>query len=354
LRPSKGTYEEREVAAVDRETAAVDAESLQSVDADDFPMWREQGLAPTVRKGRWRLTAKGRALVGVVAVVATIGSVLALKTFAPSPDLFASNDPAHTQFTAPSGKDSALPASGSGDVPRIQPTAGGSNATAVAPKVDAIASLFSQPTPAQSADPRPARTAPSTSGATVGVRPLSPKPDMPTKRPGKITNRLAGNAGTAASSAAPDTQSESLAKPAKSEEANAPAGAQAAVQPAVAQAASPEAARQPPNSLLQAIGNLFGARASPAEQPIDPTPTGSAGWAVQLAASKSEHEAKNDLKRLNARYASALNGSTVRLHKARVSGETVYRLRVVGLSKADAATLCERLKGDGGSCLIVR
>ena len=29
-------------------------------------------------------------------------------------------------------------------------------------------------------------------------------------------------------------------------------------------------------------------------------------------------------------------------------------LRIVGLSKADAAALCERLKGDGGSCFIVR
>ena len=371
LRPSKGTHDD------ERETTDVSAESLQSVDADDFRMWWEQGLARTAAKGRWKLTAKGRALVGVVAI---IGSVLALKGCAPSSDFFAYNDPAHTQFPALSGKDNAqsaqgkiakeqlddlstqaslppLPAGGSGDVPRIQPTAGVSNATAVAPKVDtsAVASLSLQPSSAQSPDLRPARTAPSTSGATVGVRPSSPKLDMPKKRPGKITNRVvAGDAEMTAPSAAPDTLSKSLAKPAKPEEANAPTGGQPAVQHAVAQAASPEAAKQPPNSVLQAIGDLFGARASPAQQPIDPTPTGSTGWAVQLTASKSEDEAKNDLKRLNARYASALNGSIVSLHKARVSGETVYRLRVVGLSKADAATLCERLKGDGGSCFIVR
>jgi hypothetical protein len=370
LRPSKGTHDD------ERETTDVSAESLQSVDADDFRMWWEQGLAPTAAKGRWRLTAKGRALVGVVAI---IGSVLALKGCAPSSD-FAYNDPAHTQFPALSGKDNAqsaqgkiakeqlddlstqaslppLPAGGSGDVPRIPPTAGFSNATAVAPKVDtsAVASLSLQPSSSQSPDLRPARTAPSTSRATVGVRPSSPKLDMPTKRPGKITHRVvAGNADMTAPSAAPDTQSKSLAKLAKPEEANSATGAQAAVQPAVAQAGSSEAAKQPPNSVLQAIGDLFGGRAKPAQQPIDPTPTGSTGWAVQLAASKSEDEANNDLKRLNARYASVLNGSIVRLHKARVSGETVYRLRVVGLAKADAATLCERLKGDGGSCFIVR
>jgi hypothetical protein len=39
---------------------------------------------------------------------------------------------------------------------------------------------------------------------------------------------------------------------------------------------------------------------------------------------------------------------------AGVDGETVYRLRVVGLSKADAVALCSRLKGDGGRCFIVR
>jgi hypothetical protein len=367
LRPSKGTYDD------ERGTTDVSAESRQSVDADDSRMWSEQGLAPPVANGRWKLTAKGRALVGVVAI---IGSVLALKGLASSSDFFTYNDPAHTQFPALSGKSNAqsaqgkiakeqlddlstqasLPpplAGGSEDVPRIQPTAGVSNATAVAPQVDssAVGSQSFQPSSSQSPDLGPARTAPSTSGATVGVRRSSPKPDMSTKRPGKITNRvLAEKAETTAPSAAQDTQSESLAKPARSEEANAPTGAQPAVQPA----ASPEAAKHPPNSLLQAIGDLFGARASPAQQPIDSTPTGSTGWAVQLAASKSEDEAKNDLQRLNARYASALNGSIVRLHKARVSGETVYRLRVVGLSKADAATLCDRLKGDGGSCFIVR
>ncbi len=75
LRPPKGTHDD------ERETTDVSAESLQSVDADDFRMWWEQGLAPTAAKGRWKLTAKGRALVGVVAI---IGSVLALKGCAPS------------------------------------------------------------------------------------------------------------------------------------------------------------------------------------------------------------------------------------------------------------------------------
>ena len=386
LRPSKGTHDD------ERETTPAD-DDLQSVDADDFRMWWEQGLAPTAAKGRWKLTLKGRALVGVVAI---IGSVLALKGCAPSFDLFVDNGPALTQFPgdksiaqssdadAPSGKSGAqsargkiakeqlddlstqaspapLPGGRSGDVRRIQPTAGVSNATPVAQKgnTSAVASLSSQSSSAQSPDLRPARTASSTRGATIGVRPSSPKLDMPTKRPGKITNRVVvGKAETIAPSAAPDTRNQPLPieTPAKPEKpASSPNAAQPKTEEAVAAPATPtEASKQPLNPLQQAIGELFGARATPAQQPIDPAPKGSTGWAVQLAASKSEDEAKNDLKRLNAKYASALNGSTIRLHKARVDAETVYQVRVAGLSKADAAVLCERVKGDGGSCFVVR
>ena len=60
------------------------------------------------------------------------------------------------------------------------------------------------------------------------------------------------------------------------------------------------------------------------------------------------------MSRLNAKYASDLNGSSIGVHKATVNGETIYRLRVEGLSKADAAALCARLKGDGGECFIAK
>lgn len=78
------------------------------------------------------------------------------------------------------------------------------------------------------------------------------------------------------------------------------------------------------------------------------------GWSVQLAAPKSEAEAKSTVEQLNAKYAPDLNGSSIGVHKAVVNGETIYRLRVVGLSKADAAALCSRLKGERGECFIVK
>ena len=57
---------------------------------------------------------------------------------------------------------------------------------------------------------------------------------------------------------------------------------------------------------------------------------------------------------MTGKYGADLNGSAVGVHKAVVKGETIYRLRVVGLTKADAAALCARLKGEGGECFIAK
>ena len=122
-----------------------------------------------------------------------------------------------------------------------------------------------------------------------------------------------------------------------------PNSTQAATDPIPPSATPGEAARQSFNRVVNTFGGLFGARTPPAGQ-SDPV-SSSAGWAVQLAAPKSETEAKSDLRQLNAKYASALKGSKIGVHKATVDGETVYRLRVVDLSKADASALCARLQG---------
>ena len=89
--------------------------------------------------------------------------------------------------------------------------------------------------------------------------------------------------------------------------------------------------------------------------PVDATAaTTSGGWSVQLAAPKSEAEAKSDVARLTSKYSAELNGSPIGVHKAEVKGETIYRLRVSGLTKADAAAMCARLKGEGGQCFIAK
>jgi hypothetical protein len=118
----------------------------------------------------------------------------------------------------------------------------------------------------------------------------------------------------------------------------------------VAVAATPAvASKQFPNPLLR-----VGALALSARQAIDTAAARPTSWSVQLGAPRSEAEAKSDRTRLTAKYASALNGSTISERKAIVNGETVYRLRVVDLSKADAEALCTRLKVDGGNCFIAK
>ena len=79
---------------------------------------------------------------------------------------------------------------------------------------------------------------------------------------------------------------------------------------------------------------------------------GGGGFAVQLAAPGSEAEARATANRLKQRYADALDGYSPGVRKADVSGKTVYRVRVGGLSRQDANELCTRIKSDGGSCFV--
>ena len=108
-------------------------------------------------------------------------------------------------------------------------------------------------------------------------------------------------------------------------------------------------------SLSKNVAEATETAAAPEAPPVDATAaTASGGWAVQLAAPRSEAEAKSEIARLTGKYGADLNGSPIGVHKAVVNGETIYRLRVVGLTKADAAALCARLKGEGGECFIAK
>jgi hypothetical protein len=105
--------------------------------------------------------------------------------------------------------------------------------------------------------------------------------------------------------------------------------------------------QQPVNLVAHAFGALSGSLATPS---ADQTKT--AGWAIQFAAPRSEAEAEATAARLNAKYAGALNGATIAVHRTEVNGETIYALRAAGLSKTDAAALCERVKGR--YCAVVK
>jgi SPOR domain len=178
----------------------------------------------------------------------------------------------------------------------------------------------------------PSAPAPNTASEAAGVpQPSTPKLDLPA-RPEKSSARVVvAKTDTTAPTPTAETPNETAQTRAS---------------------AKPERARRSKPGQVADAAETTGAIAEP---PVDATAAAtSGGWSVQLAAPRSEAEANSELARLSSKYASQLNGSAIGVHKAVVRGKTIYRLRVVGLTKADAAKLCARVKGDGGQCFIAR
>jgi hypothetical protein len=188
--------------------------------------------------------------------------------------------------------------------------------------------------PSKPAAAAPSAPPPKATSDTAGVaQPSTPKIELPTKlSPPKSAARVAVS----------------------KTDTTAPGGtAQAPVDTAQADVpAKPDKAAKKPKAAQVADATETTGSIAP---PVDATAaTTSGGWSVQLAAPKSEAEAKSTATKLTSKYSAELNGSQIGVHKADVNGETIYRLRVSGLTKADAAAMCARLKGEGGQCFIAK
>ena len=181
------------------------------------------------------------------------------------------------------------------------------------------------------APPPAAATAPTAGSKVIAVaQPAAPKLDLPAKPPRKLSTRAAAaKAHATAYAAAAETRRDPQRPqpPATSPEPQATAGADG---------------QAPVNLVGRALGAVAGVL-TPSSGDHDGAKSGD--WAIQFAAPKSEAEAEAEAARLNAKYAPALSGATIAVHKTEANGETAYVLRVAGLSKADAAALCARVKG---------
>ena len=80
---------------------------------------------------------------------------------------------------------------------------------------------------------------------------------------------------------------------------------------------------------------------------------GAGGFALQLAASPSERDARDAFSRLEKKY-KELGKYQPRIKKAGAAGRPIYRLRVGSMSQEQAKTLCAQLQAGGGSCFVVR
>ena len=264
---------------------------------------------------------------------------------APEPDRSiapVANEPQGSQSVARSGETSQpAPQADNGTLPEAARAAmviASQDKPQAPPDAPAPAATLASEAAPVDAPQRPAEAAPKVEGkVVVGAQPRTPN----LHRIAKLSRRLTV-AKTAAT--APSARAETPRQPQRPGASTIP---QAPIEPHTI--AAPAAAQEPVNPMAHVLGARTGVLGSSA---VEQTATKSGDWAIQFAKPKSEVEAAVAAARLNAKYAPALNGATIGVRKTQVNGETIYALRVAGLSKADAIALCVRVKGR--DCSIIK
>lgn len=288
-----------------------------------------------------------------VKVVSTAEEPVDLRseTPSPAPTPVVSASPSPTAEASPTPVASASPSASPNapspvapaiDTPIVAP---GENTATVAPlfpdarpvktvSVRPDGSLISDNTgsaPSAEPSPEPAKTVNrvadnSAAPSTVASEPATPKLDLPTKLSPKSTARVAKTDTTAPASATSTTP-------------NAPLQLGAAPTRGIADKTTPAKNEQVADAGDAAAS---GDRAKGGE------------WSVQFAAPRSAADAQSAISRLKNKYSDALGDAELGVHKADVRGETIYRVRAGGMTKAGAAALCSKLKASGGDCFIAK
>jgi hypothetical protein len=194
----------------------------------------------------------------------------------------------------------------------------------------------SPPAPSPKGAPRAVDSAPVGTAAvpaTAAGEAATPKLDLPTKLSPKSSARVVAKTDTTAPAAATDTT------PNAPLQLGTPAGAT-------------KATKTPPAKAAPVVASADAAAAA-APAASEPAAAGG-GWAVQLAAPRSEADAQNAISRLKSKYSAELGDAGLVVRQAEVKGETIYRVRAGGLSKDAAAALCAKLKASGGDCFIAK
>jgi SPOR domain len=191
---------------------------------------------------------------------------------------------------------------------------------------------------AQPANPPVPRARPSfNASAGSAAQPATPKLDLPTKLSPKSTARV------------PIAKTDSTVV------------ADAGQPPSQSPSPSQETPLQIVPNLLQKVAKAVTGQSDTqqvaAADPVATSTTGGGGsYAVQLAAPGTEQEAQNASNRLQAKYSAQLGGLRPAVHPASVNGRSIYRVRISDLSKADAVSLCLKLKASGGdaACFVAK
>ena len=76
---------------------------------------------------------------------------------------------------------------------------------------------------------------------------------------------------------------------------------------------------------------------------------------MQIGSYKSVAEANAAWTAYKAKHAGAVGGLSIDVQSADLGAKgTWHRLRIVAGSKADAASLCTKLKAEGGDCIVAK
>ena len=226
-------------------------------------------------------------------------------------------------------------------------SSGAASVPAVAPPAP---SMRSASEPAQrSAFPEPKRV------KTVSVR-----------ADGSIINGGGGESAASAPAAAPKAPERTTPAPARNAtpksatraDATSSAGAAAAPKPAAAKPKAevkPEAKPEPKPAAKARVAAVQPKDDAPAAADASddeaPKAASSGGYAVQVASAGSETEARQTAARLGDKLSGALGGRRPSVVKA---SDSLYRVRVTGLSKESATAMCGKVKAAGGACFVAR
>ena len=91
-----------------------------------------------------------------------------------------------------------------------------------------------------------------------------------------------------------------------------------------------------------------------AAAPVEKIEAGSGDYGVQFGAPASEAEARTMIANLKKANAKIFEGLSFVVQKADNSGRTIYRVRVIGLARDGAISLCEKMKSSGTACFVAK
>lgn len=77
------------------------------------------------------------------------------------------------------------------------------------------------------------------------------------------------------------------------------------------------------------------------------------GWGVQLGAYAAESAARNAVEMATRRHAALLRDGRVVVSSSKTGKKVIYRARVIGITEAQARTVCRKFTGDQG-CLVIQ